>query len=162
MILWLLAIVCILGMVRRVDLYTAFTEGARDGIQTAVHILPHLATALVAIHIMRDSGVLERIYNIIAPAMRIFGLPEGIAPLLVVRPISGSAALAVLTDILHQYGPDSRTGLMASTVMGAGETVFYTCALYLAAARAKKSRYIIPVSLVSWLIGCCVAGLFFR
>jgi len=162
MILWLLALTCILGFVRRVDLYDAFTYGAKEGLSAAVHILPYLATTLIGVHVLRDSGLLERMYDLLAPVMHGLGLTEGVTPLILIRPFSGSAALAVLTDILHQYGPDSRTGLLASTMMGSGETVFYTCALYLSAAQVKKSRYIIPVSLITWLVGCYTAGLFFR
>lgn len=162
MILWLLALTCVLGFICRVDLYAAFTEGAKEGLQSALQILPYLTATLIAVHILRDSGLLQKIYTFLAPAMNSIGLTEGVTPLLFIRPFSGSAALAVLTDILHQYGPDSRTGLLASTMMGSGETVFYTCALYLSAAQVKKSRYIIPVALAAWLIGCCTAGLFFR
>jgi len=162
MILLLLAITVLIGCVRRVNIYEAFTLGAKDGLETAVHILPYLAATLVAIHIMRDSGLLERLYDCLRPVMGFLGLTEGVTPLLLIRPFSGSAALAVLSDTLNQYGADSRTGLLASTMMGSGETVFYTCALYLGAAQVKDSRYIIPVSLIAWVIGCVTAGFFFR
>ena len=162
MILFLLAGTVILGFIRRVNLYEAFAEGVRDGMNTAIHILPYLATTLVAIHVVRDSGLLERLEAVLAPAMRWLGLTEGVAPLLLIRPLSGSAALAVLSDTLGQFGPDSRTGLLASTMMGSGETVLYTCALYLGAAGVEKSRYVIPVALIAWVVGCVVAGFFFR
>lgn len=162
MILWLLAFACTYGFVKKVDLYNAFVDGAKDGLSAALQMLPYLAAMLIGIHVLRDSGLLVRAYTFLAPCMNAIGLTEGVAPLLLIRPFSGSAALAVLTDIMHQYGADSRTGLLASTMMGSGETVFYTCALYLAAAKVKKSRYIIPVALISWLAGCWVAGLFFR
>lgn len=162
MILWLLAATVLLGFVRRVNLYDAFTEGVKDGMKTAVHVLPYLASTLVALHVMRDSGLLERLYGALSPVMRMLGLTDGVAPLLLIRPLSGSAAMAVLTDTLAEYGADSRTGLLASTMMGSGETVLYTCALYLGAADVKDSRYIIPVSLVAWLAGCITAGFFFR
>lgn len=162
MILWLLAATVLLGFLRRVNLYEAFTEGVKEGLTTAVHILPYLASTLIAIHVMRDSGLLESVYGVISPVMGILGLTDGVAPLMLIRPISGSAALAVLSDTLAQYGADSRTGLLASTMMGSGETVFYTCALYLGAAGVKDSRYIIPVALIAWIAGCVTAGLFFR
>lgn len=162
MILSILAGAVILGFIRRVNLYEAFAEGVRDGLHTAVHILPYLATTLVAIHVMRDSGLLERLEAFFAPTMQWLGLTEGVTSLLLIRPLSGSAALAVLSDTFAQYGVDSRTGLLASTMMGSGETVIYTCALYLGAAGVKQSRYIIPVSLAAWLAGCIAAGFFFR
>lgn len=162
MILGILAAAALLGFVRKIDLYDTFTDGVKEGLMTAVQILPCLASTLIAIHVMRDSGLLEKLYGAISPVMGMLGLTDGVAPLMLIRPLSGSAALAVLTDTLAQYGADSRTGLLASTMMGSGETVFYTCALYLGAAGVKDSRYIIPVSLVSWIAGCVTAGLFFR
>ena len=162
MILWVLVIAVSIGCIRRVNVYEAFTSGAKDGMNTAVHILPYLAATLTAIHVMRDSGLLEKLYELLSPVMELLGLTEGVTPLLLIRPFSGSAALAVLSDTLSQYGADSRTGLLASTMMGSGETVFYTCALYLGAAEVKDSRYIIPVSLIAWVIGCITAGFFYR
>ncbi|MBQ4551809.1 MAG: spore maturation protein [Clostridia bacterium] len=162
MILWLLAATMLLGFIRRVNLYDAFTEGVKEGLSTAVHILPYLASTLIALHVMRDSGLLERLYGTLSPVMNMLGLTEGVAPLMLIRPLSGSAAMAVLTDTLTEYGADSRTGLLASTMMGSGETVLYTCALYLGAADVKDSRYIIPVSLAAWVVGCVTAGFFFR
>jgi len=162
MILWILALTMAIGYIRKVNLYETFTEGVKEGLDTAVKILPYLAATLIAIHVMRDSGLLEKVYGVLSPVMAYLGLTEGVTPLMLLRPLSGSAALAVLSDTLHQYGADSRTGLLASTMMGSGETVFYTCALYLGDAGAKDSRYIIPVSLVAWVAGCLTAGLFFR
>lgn len=162
MMMGLLAFVALLGFLRRVNLFDAFAEGVKEGLSTVVHILPYLATTLIAIHSLRDSGLLTILYDVISPVMTWLGLTEGVAPLMLIRPFSGSAALAVLSDTLAQYGADSRTGLLASTMMGSGETVFYTCALYLGAAGVKDSRYIIPVALVAWVVGCAVAGLFFR
>jgi len=161
-ILWLLAFTCLYGFFKKVDVYDAFVQGAKEGLHTVFQILPYLSVTLIGVHLLRDCGLLERIYTLVSPFVSTIGLTEGVVPLLLIRPFSGSAALAVLSDILHQYGADSRTGLLASTLMGSGETVFYTCALYLAAAKVKRSRYIIPVALVSWFAGCCVAGLFFR
>ena len=162
MILWLLALTVVIGFVRKVNLYDAFAEGMKEGLITAVRILPYLATTLIAIHIMRDGGLLERLYGVLSPVMTKLGLTEGVTPLMLIRPLSGSAALAVLSDTLKEYGADSRTGLLASTMMGSGETVFYTCALYLGVAQVKDSRYIIPVSLIALVMGCVAAGLFFR
>ncbi|MBR5231917.1 MAG: spore maturation protein [Clostridia bacterium] len=162
MILWVLAFAVAAGYICKVNIYEAFASGAKEGLETAVHILPYLASMLVAIHVMRDSGFLEKLYGLMSPAMGFLGLTEGVTPLLLIRPFSGSAALAVLSDTLAQYGADSRTGLLASTMMGSGETVFYTCALYLGAAEVRDSRYIIPVSLIAWVAGCIAAGFFFR
>ena len=162
MIAILLLLTLLVGMWRKVDIFDAFSAGAADGLKTAVRIIPCLAATLTALRIMEASGALNTLCTWMKPWGEMMGIPAGAMPLLVLRPLSGSASLAVLSDILAQYGPDSRTGLVASAMMGSGETVLYTCALYLGAAGVKKSRYIIPASLAGWLVGCAVAGAFFR
>ena len=159
---WLLLIAVVAALLRRVDVYAAFTAGAREGMETAARILPGLAAIFVALHMLEASGLMHAMCAALSPAAAWLGLPEGVMPLLLLRPLSGSASLGLLADILRQYGPDSRTGLVASAMMGSGETVLYTCALYLAAAGVKKSRYIIPASLRGWIVGCVAAGCFFR
>ena len=159
MIVWLLLFAAVAGIARKVDLFSAFSEGAERGMKSAACILPYLAATLTALRVAESSGLMENLCQALAP---VSGLPSGAMPLLIMRPLSGSASLAVLGDILRTYGPDSRTGLVASAMMGSGETVLYTCAVYLSAAGIKKSRYIIPVSLAGWIAGCVTAGLFFR
>lgn len=161
MIAWLVLMAVLIGAWCRVDLFDAFSIGAKEGMKTAVGIIPCLAFTLAAIRMMQASGALEAAYPLLHPLADALGLPRGTVPLLLLRPLSGSASLAVLNEILTQHGPDSRTGLVASAMMGSGETVLYTCALYLGAAGVRKSRYIIPVSLAGWLVGCVVAGRFF-
>lgn len=158
----LLAIAVVIALVRRVEVYSAFTAGAREGLETAVRILPGLAAIFAALRMMEASGLMQALCGVLSPVAALLGLPEGVTPLLLLRPLSGSASLGLLADILNRFGPDSRTGLVASAMMGSGETVLYTCALYLAAAGVKKSRCIIPASLLGWLAGCAVAGCFFR
>lgn len=157
----LLLLALCLAFARRVQVYSAFTDGAKEGLETAMRILPALAVILTALHIMEASGLTQALCRACTPAARWLGLPEGVIPLLLLRPLSGFASLGMLTQILQQYGPESRTGLVASAMMGSGETVLYTCALYLSAAGVRKSRYIIPFSLLGWLAGCIVAGLCF-
>ena len=137
---WLLAIAMVIAMIRRVEVYTAFTAGAREGMETAMRILPGLAAISVALRMLEASGLMHALCGALAPVAAWLGLPEGVMPLLLLRPLSGSASLGMLADILRQYGPDSRTGLVASAMMGSGETVLYTCALYLAAAGVKTRR----------------------
>ena len=162
MIAVLLLVTAVIGFFRRVDLFSAFSDGAREGLKSAVRIIPPLAATLTALRVLDSSGLAAVLGTLLAPVAEMLGLPAGTAPLLLLRPLSGSASLAVLRDILAAYGPDSRTGLVASAMMGSGETVLYTCAVYLAAAGVKRSRYVIPVSLLGWLAGCVVAGMFFR
>ena len=162
MIAVLLLVTAVIGFFRRVDLFSAFSDGAREGLKSAVRIIPPLAATLTALRVLDSSGLAAVLGTLLSPAAEMLDLPAGTAPLLLLRPLSGSASLAVLKNILEAYGPDSRTGLVASAMMGSGETVLYTCAVYLAAAGVKRSRYVIPVSLAGWLVGCIVAGLFFR
>ena len=161
MILWLLLLTAAAGYIRRVDLFKAFSEGAEEGMKSAVRVIPSLAATLTALRLLEASGLMEGLYGALSPLMGLLGLPAGVLPLFVLRPLSGSASLAVLGNILERFGPDSRTGLVASAMMGSGETVLYTCAVYLSAAGVQKTRYIIPVSLAGWVVGCAVAGLCF-
>lgn len=161
MIAVLLLIAAFVGAYRHVNLFDAFSEGAAEGMKMAVRIIPCLAATLTALRVMEAGGALEALCQLLRPFGAALGIPEGAVPLLLLRPLSGSASLALLSSIFERYGPDSRTGLVTSAMMGTGETVLYTCALYLGAAGVKKSRYIIPVSLIGWLVGCAAAGAFF-
>jgi len=150
------------GLIKGVPLYDAFIDGAKEGLKTAVTILPYMIAILSAIVLMQRSGFLSSLTQLLTPVFTFLGIPQGVAPLMLLRPFSGSASLAMLQNILETHGPDSRAGLVASTLMGSTETIFYTCGLYLGAAGVKKSRYAIPAALIAWLVGSVVAGLFFR
>ena len=162
MIAGLLLMAVLLGFFRKADLFESFAQGAEEGFKSAIRVIPYLAATFTALRVLESSGLLEALTQSIRPLSALLGLPSGTEPLLLLRPLSGSASLGLLKSILSQYGPDSRTGLVASAMMGSGETVLYTCAVYLSAAQFKRSRYVIPVSLAGWAVGCAVAGLFFR
>lgn len=147
------------GAYRRTPLYDAFVEGAAEGIETARRVLPPLAAMLCAVRAFSACGLLPALCKLLEPAVAWAGIPGETLPLMLLRPLSGSASLAALKDILHTCGPDSRAGLVASVMMGGSETVFYTCGIYLAAAGVKKSRHTIPCALLAWLAGCFAAGL---
>ena len=147
------------GIPRRARVYDVFAEGAKEGLDTAGRILPSLLAMLCAIRAFSACGLLPALCNLLSPLVSWAGIPGEALPLMLLRPLSGSASLAVLKDILHTYGPDSRPGLVASVMMGSSETVFYTCGLYLAAAGVKKSRHTIPCALLAWLAGSFAAGL---
>lgn len=152
-------LLCLLaGGIKRVPLYDAFLSGAKQGLCTAKTILPALIAMLCAIRAFSACGLMEEFCRFCAPFFARFGIPEETIPLMLLRPVSGSASLAVLREILENYGPDSRIGLVASVMMGSSETVFYTCGVYLGAAGVKKSRHIIPASLLAWLAGSLAAG----
>lgn len=147
------------GAVNRAPLYDAFVEGAGEGLKTARKILPPLIAMLCAIRAFSESGLTGVLSSLLAPALQWARIPPETLPLMLLRPLSGSASLAVLKDILHVYGPDSRVGLVASVMMGSSETVFYTCCVYLGAAGVKNSRHTIPCALLAWLAGSVAAGL---
>lgn len=149
------------GWMRHVNLYDAFVKGAREGLQSAVHILPNLMAMLMGIHLLGASGLLTGLESLLTPLLRIMGLPSDTAPLLLLRPFSGSGALAMLTEIMETAGADSRAGLVASTIMGSSETIIYALGIYGAAGKVNGFRYALPVALAAWFISCGAAGLFY-
>ena len=159
---WTLCIFLLLclgcGIVKRIPLYDAFLEGAKEGIETARYILPALVAMLCAIRAFTACGLMEQLCLLLEPVTSWVNLPRETLPLMLFKPLSGSASLAMLREIFSEYGPDSRAGLAASVMMGSSETVFYTCGVYLAAAGVKKSRHIIPCALMAWLAGGIMAG----
>ena len=150
------------GAARRVPLYDAFVEGAREGLETAARILPSLIAMLCAVRGFAACGLLDALCGALEPAFAWAGIPREALPLMLLKPLSGSASLAALRDIFLTCGPDSRAALVASAMMGSSETVFYTCALYLSAAQVKNSRHTVPCALLSWLAGSIAAGLVIR
>lgn len=146
------------GVFRRVPVYDAFLKGAKDGLGTAVTILPCLVAMLVAVAVLEASGAMESLLSAVSPAMRALGIPEGALPVMLMRPFSGSASLAMLEKTMATYGADSVEGRVASVMMGSSETIFYTASLYLAVAGVKKARHAIPSALVAWLVGSAVSA----
>lgn len=154
---WLVPIILLLillaGIVKRVPMYDAFLSGAKSGLQTALDILPALSAMLAAIALLTSSGAMEALMKGASPLMKLLGVPEGALPVMLMRPFSGSATLALLEKTLQTYGPDSQEGRIASTMMGSSETIFYTVTLYLGAAGIKRARHAIPAALIAWLVG---------
>ena len=149
------------GAWKRLPMYDLFVTGARSGLQTAVQVLPNLAAMLCAIAVMQASGLMDALCSLCAPVFGWLGLPPETAPLVLLRPLSGSGALAVLETIMEQHGPDSRIGLIACTVMGSSETIFYTVCVYMSAIDRRETGYAIPCALLGALAGTCAAGMLF-
>lgn len=143
----IVAAVFLYGLIKRVDILDAFTEGARENLITAVRLIPTLTLLMLGVGMFRASGALEMITSALAPAARFIGLPPECLPLALLRPVSGSGALTILKDILNNCGPDSFTGRVASVLMGSTETTFYTVAVYFGATRTKKSRHALASAL---------------
>ncbi len=132
---------------RRVDVYAALTKGAEEGLTVLLHILPSLIALLSAVYMLRASGALEAFSALLAPLLSRLGIPAEAAPLLFIRPISGSGALAVGSEIMESCGVDSYPARVAAVMLGSSETTFYTVAVYYGAAGITKTRYTVPAAL---------------
>ena len=140
------------AMRRRVDVYSALTKGAEEGLTVLLHILPSLIGLLTAVYMFRASGAMEVLAALLSPALEKLGIPPETAPLLFIRPISGSGALAVGSEIMETYGADSYIGRVAAVMLGSSETTFYTIAIYYGSAGIVKTRYTIPAALCADLV----------
>ncbi|MBQ9616933.1 MAG: spore maturation protein [Oscillibacter sp.] len=158
----LLSGVGLCGLWRRADVYSSLTRGAEDGLRVLLRILPALVTLLPAIAMFRASGAMELLSAYCAPLWRALGIPPETAPLLLVRPVSGSGALAVAGELIQAHGPDSTVGRTAAVMLGSTETTFYTVAVYFGAAGVRRTRHAIPAALAADLAGFVVAALTVR
>ena len=157
-----LALTACASLYRRENVYAAMTDGAAGGLKLLLTIVPSLIVLLTAIHMLRASGVLDLIAEFLAPVLGRIGLPPETLPLMLVRPFSGSAALAVGSDLMTRYGADSLVGRTAAVMLGSTETTFYTVAVYFGAAGIRKTRHTIPAALCADLAGFLAASLTVR
>ena len=155
----LLAGVALFALSRRENVYAALLDGATNGLKLLATIAPALIMLLTAVHMLRASGAMEAMSRILSPVVYWLGIPPETAPLVLVRPISGSAALAVGADLMAQYGPDSLIGRTAAIMLGSTETTLYTISVYFGAAKIRKTRYAIPAALIADLVGFTMASL---
>lgn len=154
----IIAGVAVCGVVRRVDVYDALIHGAGEGLGVLVKILPALVGLLTAVAMLRASGALELAARALGPALSLLGIPPETVALLLVRPVSGSAALGVGAELISAYGPDSLVGRTAAVMLGSTETTFYTIAVYFGAAGIIKTRYAVPAALCADLAGFTAAA----
>ena len=148
----ILCFVACFALRRRVDVYGALTKGAEDGLTVLIRILPSLVGLLTAVYMFRASGAMEYLARFLSPLLGLLGIPSECAPLLFIRPISGSGALAVGSEIMREYGVDSYIARVAAVMLGSSETTFYTIALYYGSAGITKTRYTIPAALCADLV----------
>lgn len=141
------------GLIEKNKVFDIFLDGAKEGIEIVVKIFPTLIGLFVAIGALRNSGVLDFIIRLIYPIIEFFNIPTEIMPLAILRPISGSASLAIGSDIMSQYGVDSKIGLITSTIMGSTETTLYTIAIYTSVVGVKKIRFVLVAALIGDLVG---------
>ena len=149
----IIAALIVYAAIKKVNPYDAFAEGAAEAVPTILHVLPYLGAMLMAINLFRRSGAMDALTTTIAPAMNFIGIPPALAPLAILRPFSGSAALAMLQDLLITHGADSFIGCAASVMVGSTETIFYTVSLYCGCVNVSKTRHAIPVAIFSGIVG---------
>ncbi len=154
----LLLLACLLALHKKENAYDLLLGGAAEGLQLLKSIVPALILLLTAVSMLRASGAVEILSNFFAPAFRIFGIPPETALLVLVRPLSGSAALAVGAELMAQHGPDSLVGRTVAVMLGSTETTFYTISVYFGAAGIKKTRYTVPAALFADFIGFLAAS----
>ena len=153
------ALLCIVALRKDIDVYSSLGQGAKKGLGIMLDILPALLTLFPAIYLFRASGLPELLEGFIAPVLGFLGIPAETSLLVLLRPISGSAALSAAAEIIAQYGPDSLVGRTAAVMSGASETSLYVAALYFSAAGVKDSRWAIPAALCADL-ACFIASSF--
>jgi len=145
------------ALTRRVNVYATFLEGAKEGFQTGVRIIPALVAVLVALGMLRASGALDALAALLAPVLQPLGVPASVLPLMVVRPLSGSAANGVVADVLAAEGADSYAGRLASVMAGSTETTFYVLAVYFGAVGISRYRHALPAALLADAAGMAAA-----
>ena len=145
--------IILFGMEKKVKVYDAFVKGAKDGLLIVYHLAPTLIGLLVGTGVLRESGALDALANLLTPLGAIFNVPKEVIPLMVVKLFSGSAATGLLLDIYRIFGPDSYIGILASILMSCTETVLYCMSVYFMSVNVTKSRWTLAGGLLSTFAG---------
>lgn len=154
----LILAVSLLALHKKENTYDLLLQGGAEGLKLLASIVPALVLLLCAVHMLRSSGAVEMLSSLLRPVFEFLGIPPETAMLVLIRPISGSAALAVGADLMAQYGPNSLIGRTTAVMLGSTETTFYTISVYFGAAGIKKTRYAIPAALFADLVGFIMAS----
>lgn len=152
----------VLVLRKKENTYDLLLQGGAEGLRLLLSIMPALVILLTAVHMLRASGAFEILSKLLAPLFRLVGIPPETAILVLIRPISGSAALAVGTELMGQYGVNSQIGRTVAVMLGSTETTFYTISVYFGAVGIKKTRYAVPAALFADFIGFFMASLTVR
>jgi len=147
---------------KRVPVYESFVAGAKGGFDVAIKIIPYLVAMLVGIGIFRASGAMDIFVSMLAPIAHLIGMPPEALPMAILRPLSGSGSLGLMTDIMKKYGPDSFTGILVSTMYGSSETTFYVLAVYFGAVGIYRTRHAVAAGLIADAVGMLGALLICR
>ena len=151
------ALLC--GLHARIDVYDAFVSGAKEGLITLLQMTPYLCAILTATVLLRETGVMDALERLLAPAFARVGIPAEALSVVLLRPLSGSAALAAVQDVIARTGADSCAARLACVISGASETVFFTGSLYMGAAGIKDGRYAVSAALMAYAAGVAVGVL---
>ncbi|MGB9792065.1 MAG: spore maturation protein [Thermacetogeniaceae bacterium] len=143
----------VIGVLRRIPIYETFIRGAEEGFQIAVRIIPYLVAMFVAIKVFRVSGAMEFLAHFCAPVLSTLGLPPEVLPLALMRPLSGSSALGIATELIRTYGPDSFVGRLASVMQGTTDTTFFVLTVYFGSVGIKRYRHALALGLIADLTG---------
>ena len=154
----LLAATALISLRKQENAYDYLINGASDGLKLMAHIAPSLIILLSAVGMLRSSGALEALASLLSPLLCALGIPPEAVILMLIRPISGSAALAVGAELMMTHGPDSLVGRTAAVMLGSTETTFYTLSVYFGACGIKKTRYALPAALIADLTGFLTAS----
>jgi spore maturation protein B len=146
-------IILLYGVAEKNKVYDTFLEGAKDGIEIVFKLFPTLVGIFLAVGALRKSGIIDLIIKLISPITNLLKIPSQILPLAMLRPISGSASMAVAVDIMQKYGVDTTIGLITSTIMGSTETTLYTIAVYTSCVGVKKTRFVLFAALIADFVG---------
>ncbi len=147
---------------KRVNVYDCFVEGGKEGLNLIYTVFPYISAVFIAISLFRASGLSAWLTGVLAKPLGLIGIPEELAEMLILRPLSGNGSLALLENIFAVYGADSTIGKTAAEIYGSSETVFYVAAVYFSGVKIKKLRGAISISLIASLIGAVVASLLIR
>lgn len=137
------------AIIKKVKVYESFTEGAKEGIQTAIRIIPYLVAMLVSIGVFRASGAMDLLIKFLSPATNLFGVPAEVLPMAFMRPLSGGGAMGIMSELIKTHGPDSLIGRMVSVMMGSTETTFFVLSVYFGSISIKKTRHALPAGLIA-------------
>ncbi|MCX7984425.1 MAG: spore maturation protein [Bacteroidetes bacterium] len=148
-----IALFILWALVKRVHVYEVFVEGAKEGFTTAVRIIPYLVAMLFAIGMFRASGAMDIFVMVLSPLTNLIGMPAEALPMVLMRPLSGSASLGLMSEIMKTHGPDSFIGVLVSTMYGSSETTFYVLAVYFGAVNIRKTRHAVPVGIIADVCG---------
>lgn len=155
-------LIVVYGLVEKSTVFDSFVEGAKDGMKIIYSIFPTLLGLFLSINILRESGVIDAVTHFLWSLLNVLQFPSEVLPLALLRPISGSASMAVATDIMKTYGVDSWIGLVAATIMGSTETTLYTIALYTSTIGVKKTRFVLVAALLADVVGIIASVVFWR